>query len=77
MIKERTDKILSEIGSRVATEFDSADGAAIEARLMVEPRSKHQEYFLVGILWLNRGKDMDGAIDVFLVPKAMHKHHWN
>src|SRR5262249_24959190 len=77
MIKERTDYVLPKICSRIATELDRTDGAPRQPFLVMKPRPKHQEYLVVGILWFNRRVDMDGPIDVFLVPKTMDQHHWD
>src|SRR4030095_4701118 len=40
------------------------------------PGAQHQKYFVVVcVLWLYRLIDRDVAVDVLLIPKAMHEHH--
>src|SRR6266581_3172576 len=74
--EERSKDLPAEVESRVAVEFQGAEGAAIADLLAVMPRAHDQEDFVVaGVLWLDGFVDGDGTVDVFLVPEAVDQHH--
>src|SRR6185503_17529704 len=78
MIQKRAKNISPEIESCVAVEFDRAKRAAIFYFLSVMPRTKHHKDFVArSVLWLDRLVDSDVSVDVFLIPQAVNKHHWD
>ena len=52
-----------------------ADAASVQPLLMVEPRAEHEEQVgVIARLRLERFIKRDVAVDVFLIPEAMHQH---
>ena len=60
----------------VAAELDGADTAAVEALLMVEPRSQHQKQIrMIGVLRFECFVERNVAVNVLLVPQTVDQHH--
>src|SRR5437763_965727 len=75
MIEERAQDLLAEVQSRIAVELQGTETAAVTDLLSVVPRSHDEEHFVVGrVLRLDGFVDRDRAVDVFLVPQAVHEH---
>ncbi len=75
MVQERPQACCAEVQSRVAAEADLAQRAVRVDRLAVVPGAERQEEFAVRIRpGMQRLVDRERAVDVFLVPQAVHQH---
>src|SRR6185503_18113442 len=78
VIEKQPQDFLAKSQGRIAVELNSAERAPFTNFLTMVPGTQHQKNFVVvGVLWLDCFVDRDVAVDVLLVPKAMHQHHWN
>src|SRR6185295_4366976 len=78
VIEKRPQNFLAKSQGRIAVELNSAERTAFTNFLTMMPGTQHQKNFVVvGVLWLDCFVDRDVAVDVFLVPKAVHQHHRN
>src|ERR1700731_2090932 len=75
MVQKWTQNFPSKIKTGIAVELKRAQRAAISDLLAVVPRSHHKKNFvIVFIFWLDRLVNGNGAINIFLVPQAIHQH---
>src|SRR5204863_5871508 len=76
LVKKRPQDLPAEVQPRIAAEFQSAERAAVTDLLAVMPRTHHQKYLVVrGVFRLDRLVDGDVAVDILLVPEAVHQHN--
>ena len=74
--QERGQDLAAEEEGGVAIEAQRAERAPVGDLLAVVPRAEHQEHaVVVRVLGLEGLVDGDGAVDVLLVPQAVHEHH--
>ena len=69
----------AKIRCRIAAELDCTDAAAVQALLVVEPRTHDEKQLrrIGGVLRLQCLVERDIAVDVLLVPQAMDQHDRN
>src|SRR5882672_49388 len=73
MIQERAQHVQPEVLGRVAAKADLPDGAAVEPFLVMEPRSDDQiKIGIRGLPRLERFIESDIAVNILLVPQAVH-----
>src|SRR6185436_1812376 len=76
--EERREDLLPEIERRIAAELDRAERAALVDLLAVMPGTDDEKDLVVRrVLRLDRFVDRRRAVDVLLIPEAVHDHHRN
>src|SRR5580658_2243474 len=74
--QERRENLLAELQAGVGVKANRAERAAIADFLAVMPWAHHQENLIVvRIPRLDGFVNGYGAVDVFLVPEAVHQHY--
>src|SRR5579859_221337 len=78
MVEKRAKNFTAEVKPGIAVELQSTECAAIADLLSVVPRPYYQKNFIVvGIFGLDGLVNGDGAVNIFLVPEAVHQHDRN
>ena len=68
--------LLAKIEPGIAAEIQSAEGAGVFDLLAVMPRTDHQKYLVIRcVLGLDGFVYGHGAVNVFLIPQAVHQHN--
>jgi len=78
MCEEWPENPPAKIKPGIAAELQRAERAGVIDLLAVMPRPHHQKYFVIaGVLRLERFVDGRRAVNVFLIPQAVHQHGRN
>src|ERR1041385_3092196 len=76
LLKKWTENLAPKIERGVAAELQRAERASIVNRLPMGPRTHDQENFIIGgVLRFDGFLNRDRAVDVLLIPEAVHEHH--
>jgi len=76
--EEWAKNFLTEVEAGVASEMQCAEGARVFNFLAVVPRAENEEKLVVSrVFGLESFVESGSAIDIFLVPKAVHQHLWD
>src|SRR5205823_3977032 len=75
VIEKRPQDLLAKVRPAITAETDCAERTAVTNLLAVVPRPHYQKNFVVvDIFWLDRRVNRRRAINIFLVPQAVHQH---